>query len=298
MLRYLFYLPSFSFSCLFALGCSGQTPPAAQPVAHIEPEKESSKPLTVELGGEMKMEFVLIPKGKFRMGSPADERGHNCGGGRNPFIGPESLHEVEITRAFYLGVYPVTQEQFTAVMRDEQRPFFVKGMNLPAVGQGWRGASDFCKKMRDNDKQKRQFRLPTEAEWEYACRAGSKTPYYFGEDPNKLGEYAWFKDNANGRPHPVGEKKPNAWGLFDMHGNVAQWCEDYYGPYEGLDAKDPVRSVGPLHGTPVERHDESILRGGSWEDDAEHCRGACRGVSEHGSVGDTTYGFRVAFCPD
>jgi formylglycine-generating enzyme required for sulfatase activity len=155
--------------------------------------------------------------------------------------------------------------------------------------------------MRDKDTQGRQFRLPTEAEWEYACRAGSSTAYCFGDDPKKLGDYAWFADNSDGRPHAVGEKKPNAWGLFDMHGNILQWCVDYWGPYEGLDVKDPVRSGDPFAGLEADpiawriaRH--HVLRGGHWDAHAIYCRAACR--AENGPTSDPHYGFRVAFFPD
>ncbi len=163
------------------------------------------------------------------MGSPADEKGHNSAQSRNPSIGPENLHRVEISKPFYLTKYPVTQEQYEALMGASLGSAQEK--RCPVRWVEWSSARDFCKRMRDNDKQGRQFRLPTEAEWEYACRAGSKTAYSFGDDPGKLGDYAWFADNSDGRPHPVGEKKPNAWGLYDMHGNVWQWCEDYWGPY-------------------------------------------------------------------
>jgi len=160
---------------------------------------------------------------------------------------------------------------------------------FPVENVSWDDAQTFCKKMKDKDKQSRKFRLPTEAEWEYACRAGTKTAYYFGDDPKTLGDFAWFTDNSEGRTHRVGEKnKPNDWGLHDMHGNVWQWCEDYYGPYnDDLKSTDPLRKVKYSE----ERH---VLRGGSWVGLAKFCRAAfryrCALDARSGLVG-----FRVAF---
>src|SRR5262245_48256395 len=181
--------------------------------------------LAVDLGDGVKMEFILIPKGTFMMGSPkGEERRFN----------DEVPHAVTITRPFYLAKYPVTQEQYQAIMGQNPSTFAatghepdytdrVRGLDtkpFPVANVSWDMAQAVCKKLRDGDKQKRKFGLPTEAEWEYACRAGTKTAYFFGDDPGKLGDYAWFGDNSEGRTHRVGEKQPNAWGLHDMHGNV------------------------------------------------------------------------------
>ena len=294
-------LLSIGFSCLIASGCGGQTPvPTASDAV---PQEESPKPLTVDLGGGVKMEFVLLPKGDFMMGSPANEKGHNIALSYNPFFGPENLHQVGISKPFYLAKYSVTREQYEALMGDGWWSGS-GGKRLPVEGIGWSQAQDFCKKMPDNDNQKRQFRLPTEAEWEYACRAGSTTAYYFGDDPKELGDYAWFADNSGQRIHTVGEKNPNAWGLFDMHGNVWQWCEDYWGPYEGLDVKDPLRSVDPFAEAEADAiawriAGHRVLRGGAWNAGDTYCRSACRAEDKQSIQGrGTPYGFRVAFCPD
>jgi formylglycine-generating enzyme required for sulfatase activity len=169
----------------------------------------------------------------------------------------------------------------------------VKGLNtkqFPVEMVSWNDAQACCTKMSKNDKQKRKFRLPTEAEWEYACRAGTKTAYYFGDDPKKLDEYAWYQGNSADHPHPVGEKKPNEWHLYDMHGNVFQWCEDYYGPYKGLEAKDPLQSRKDPEG-------RRVLRGGSAVGRPQSCRAAYRmrnaPDNRHGAVG-----FRVCFSLD
>jgi formylglycine-generating enzyme required for sulfatase activity len=116
-----------------------------------------------------------------------------------------------------------------------------------------------------------RFALPSEAQWEYACRAGMTTRYFFGDDATKLGDHAWFRDNSGGRTHAVTEKNTsNRWGLYDMHGNVWQWCADYYGPYEGLNVQDPLRSL--KHAA----DDRRVLRGGAWSDFASNCRAASR----------------------
>jgi formylglycine-generating enzyme required for sulfatase activity len=123
----------------------------------------------------------------------------------------------------------------------------------------------YCKWL--SAKTGRYYRLPTEAEWEYACRAGAKTAYSFGDDPAKLGDYAWFSDNSDEKYHKVGLKRPNPWGLYDMHGNVWQWCQDWIDAYPRETAVDPT---GPSSGT------ERGLRGGSWGSDSDVCRAACR----------------------
>jgi len=171
-----------------------------------------------------KMEFVRIPAGSFYMGSPSSEEG------RDDNEGP--VHQVQITKPFYMGKYEVTQAQWKAVMgttvgqqRDKATiPWSLKGEGSehPMYHVSWAEAAEFCKKLGH------KFRLPTEAEWEYACRAGSRTRFHYGDDPNvsELSQYAWWWDNSDSETHPVGQKKPNAWGLHDMHGNVREWCLD------------------------------------------------------------------------
>ena len=249
----------------------------------------------IDLGGGVKMEVVLIPKGKFKMGSPQDEKGRKS---------DEREHDVEITKPFYLEKYPVTQEQYQAIT-GKNPSYFSKGhaggnivkdldtKQFPVEYVSWSDAQAFCKKLRENDKQQRQFRLPTEAEWEYACRAGTTTPFYFGSELNGKqanchGDSPYGtteKGPYKGRPTKVGEYGENPWRLCDMHGNLAQWCEDYYGPYEGSNVKDPLRTVGPSEG-------QHILRGGSWDDSVQYCRAASRASAVDG-IG-AHIGFRVA----
>jgi formylglycine-generating enzyme required for sulfatase activity len=206
---------------------------------------------------------------------------------------------VTLTRSFYIGIHEVTQGQYAAVMG--RNPSFFKGSARPVERVSWHDCQVFLRKLNEHERTTGglpdgwNYRLPTDAEWEYCCRAGSQTSYCFGSGPKQLGEYAWFRDNSgktarNRQTHDVGRKKPNAWGLYDMHGNVREWCEDRYEAGKvppGGDATDPV---GPETGSlrPV--------RGGDWASVAEFCRAASK--SGHGP-GDTIHalGLRVVLAP-
>lgn len=212
------------------------------------------------------MKFVLIPKGTFLMGSPPNEDGSKD---------DERQHKVTISQDYYLGIHEVTQAQFELVMGSN--PSFFQGdkvaerhprtgrvlkepdsSNHPVESLTYEEALRFCKRLSariDERDAGRSYRLPTEAEWEYACRAGSNTAYCFGDFPNELSDYSWFEDNSEKKSHPVGLKKPNAWGLYDMHGNVWEWCQDWYGEY-------PVDAVTDPKG--VKKGSRRIDRGGSW----------------------------------
>jgi formylglycine-generating enzyme required for sulfatase activity/protocatechuate 3,4-dioxygenase beta subunit len=201
----------------------------------------------------VKMEFVRIPAGSFYMGSP----------------GSRESRKVRITRPFYMGKYEVTQAQWKAVMGTtllQQRAKAVVPWNLKGEGPehpmyyvSWEDAVEFCKRLGDD------FRLPTEAEWEYACRAGSQTRFHYGNDPNEseLSQYAWWWDNSDSETHPVGQKKPNVWGLHDMHGNVREWCSD---------REDSVISYGwgggliDTTGSASDKEPYRVCRGNSWLD--------------------------------
>jgi formylglycine-generating enzyme required for sulfatase activity len=158
----------------------------------------------------------------------------------------------------------------------------LKGASLPIESVSWNDAQEFCKKV--SAKTGQTVRLPTEAEWEYACRAGTTTAYYSGDTEADLGRAAWYGANINGSTHPVGQKEPNAWGLYDMHGNVWEWCQDYwYEEYEAGAATDPQ---GPDTGT------SRVLRGGFWLANPWFCRSAFRSVWAPGRR-DGSFGFRV-----
>jgi formylglycine-generating enzyme required for sulfatase activity len=198
------------------------------------------------------MKLVYIPPGEFMMGSndgDSDEK---------------PVHKVRISKGFYMGVYEVTQAQWQAVMGTNPSNF--KGDNLPVETVSWNDATEFCKKL--SQKEGRTYRLPTEAEWEYACRADSNTRFCFGDNDSGLDDYAWYGYEKSGKQtHPVGQKKPNAFGLYDMHGNVWEWCQDWYD--EDYYSRSP--EVDPQgHDTGSAR----VLRGGSWGISP----GACRSV--------------------
>ncbi len=215
------------------------------------------------------MELVLVPDGEFLMGSPRREPGRD--GSERP------QHEVRITKAFYIGAHEVTQEQYAAVMGKNPSKF--PGARNPVERVSWHDAVEFCARLSEKDGQ--TYRLPTEAEWEYACRGGSTTAYSFGSAPRRLGDHAWYSRNSGEKPHEVGLKLPNAWGLYDVHGNVWEWCQDWYDDdYRSSTAEDPT---GPTSGT------YRCVRGGSWFDYPTPLRSAARGrdfapnrVDDHG----------------
>ena len=212
------------------------------------------------------MEFISIPAGSFTMGSPETEedRGND-----------EKQVPVTITRAFELGKTVVTQKQWAEVMGTDPwnwEDLKETGDNYPAVFVSWLDASLFCEHLTSYERdagrlsEKQTYRLPTEAEWEYACRAGTTTAYSYGDDESKLDDYAWYKDNSGGNLNEVATKKPNPWGLFDMHGNVWEWCEDWH--EDSLSGGDDPK--GPSAGS------GRVLRGGNWYYSASYCRSARR----------------------
>jgi formylglycine-generating enzyme required for sulfatase activity len=232
----------------------------------------------VDLGDGVKLELVLIPAGRFRMGNPADEKDQWSG---------EAQHWVVITRPFYMGKYEVTQAQWTKMMWAKLSNF--KGAKNPVECVSWDDSQDFLKKLNALGKERGQFRLPTEAEWEWACRAGTRTRFCSGDADEGLADYAWFGANSGSATHPVGEKRPNAWGLHDLHGNVWEWCGDWYGAdyYAKGPRYDPT---GPATGS------DRVLRGGSWGSDTRYCRSSYR-YGNYPANGSDNVGFRVVFVP-
>lgn len=230
-------------------------------------------------------EMVPIPAGDFLMGSPEEEEG------RGADEGPR--HQVKIS-GFWMGKVPVTWNEFELFMYPERgdasseegvdavsRPtppyvdmsFGMGKDGFPAISMTHHAASKYCQWL--SAKTGHFYRLPTEAEWEYAARAGTTTPWFFGEDPEELEKYAWYEANSNGKTQPVGRKKPNPWGLHDMHGNVWEWTLDQYDPdcYDkrGTGAVDPWAK-------PTTEYPR-VVRGGSWDDDPEELRSAARRAS-------------------
>jgi len=245
-------------------------------------EGNTGHPQNVPLSiSELGMKLMLIPAGTFVMGSPDDEEG------RWDDEGPQTT--VTITKPFWLGETEITQAQWQSVMGNN--PSVFKGEDLPVESVSWNDAIAFCEKLNQEYGNTLppgyHYTLPTEAQREYACRAGTSTRFYYGDDPGyiQLGEYAWYSENSGSKMHPVGEKLPNGWGLHDMHGNVWEWCLDRYSDtYPGGSVTDPF---GPESGT------YRVLRGGSWDNFARSCRSADRYGGAPGSSGDFL-GFRVA----
>jgi len=231
--------------------------------------------LTINLPGNVEMKFRKIPAGKFTMGSPENERE------RASDEGPQ--HLVTITNPFYLGVYEVTQAQWKAVMGNNPSHFKDCGDDCPVEMVSWNDAQEFIKKLNQIEGSNK-YRLPTEAEWEYACRAGTTTRFSFGDDDAVLSQYAWYSVNSGKRTHPAGQKKPNAWGLYDMYGNVWEWVHDWFGNYPSASVTDPA---GPSSGA------YRVFRGGSWLYEPGYVRSAFRFGNLPGS-GDGGLGFRLA----
>ena len=262
----------------------GETPgewpedvPFEEPAAPEEPEEPAAPPVESEtylLPGGAEMEFVWIEPGAFEMGSPASEGG---------FGNERPVHEVEISQGFYLGTHEVTQGQWEAVMGSN--PSHHEGVDRPVEMVSWHDAQEFIGRLNDAEGDS-LYRLPTEAEWEYACRADSPAPWSHGDDEDELGRYAWYSGNNDpSGTKPVGGKRPNRWGLHDMHGNVWEWAQDWFDPdyYGDSPLADPP---GPDSG------DGRVVRGGKFSNNAAGVRSAYRGASP---AGDRTnsIGFRL-----
>jgi sulfatase modifying factor 1 len=261
--------PPLCLTMIFALASDPATARPREPAKHI----------TNAIG----MKFVWIPPGSFAMGSPSNEQDR---------MDDESRHKVTLTRGFYMGVHTVTQEQFKLLMGYNPSRLQQKGIkNLPVEAVSYEGCLEFIETLRK--KEQKSYRLPTEAEWEFSCRAGTTTPFHFGESigtdqanfDGTLGIATRKAGIYRKKTTPVGSFPANAWGLHDMHGNVWQWCHDWYGDYQQGDQVDPQ---GPKSGK------TRVLRGGSWHSIASNCRSASRG----GCAADfrnAHIGFRLCF---
>ncbi len=218
----------------------------------------------VEVPNSVGMKLRLIPPGEFQMGS-------------NECEDEKPLHRVKITSPFYLGVCPVTQAEYRHLM-GENPSHFTREDRWPVEQVSWDDAQAFCRQLSDLPEEKalgRGYCLPTEARWEYACRAGSTTHYCFGDNESQLGDDAWHDLNSQNKTQPAGQKRPNAWGLYDMHGNVWEWCQDWYGGeyYSTSPTDDPI---GPACGA------DRVRRGGCWSRPAWSCRSANRSAHAPG----------------
>ncbi|MDR3182787.1 MAG: SUMF1/EgtB/PvdO family nonheme iron enzyme [Planctomycetaceae bacterium] len=233
---------------------------------------------------DVKFRFHYCPAGTFMMGSPAEETGRH---------GNETPHQIMLTQGFWMGETEVTQEQWESIMGDNPSKF--KGAKLPVECVSWDDCQDFVKKLNALGTAPKgyTFALPTEAQWEYACRAGSTTAYCFGDDVYLLDAYCWDSDNSDEKTHKVGIKKANVWGLYDMHGNVWEWCSDWYGQYPRptASASKRIDPVGASFGT------IRVSRGGSWYYELEHCRSAFRYYCTP-DFDNADWGVRVALVSD
>jgi len=243
-------------SVALTVGCASTV--VAQQVEAQPGSPAKQQPPEVATGGQPKevvntigMKLLLIPAGTFTMGSPDSEKYH---------FDNETQHQVTLTKPFHMGRTEVTQGQWKKVMGTEPwkgKTYVKEGDDYAAVYVSWDDAVEFCKKL--SAMEGKVYRLPTEAEWEYACRGGTKTAFSFGNDDAELGKYAWFHGNAwdidEKYPHGVAQKLPNPFGLHDMHGNVWEWCSDWYDDYPSTPLTDPR---GPSSGS------SRVLRGGSW----------------------------------
>jgi formylglycine-generating enzyme required for sulfatase activity len=219
------------------------------------------------------MEFVLIPAGKFMMGSPSGEEYR---------YNEAPIHKVTIKYSFYMGKYPVTQKQWEKVMGNNPSDF--KGEDRPVENVLWNGVQEFIKKLGEKE-ETYKYRLPSEAEWEYACRAGTQTRYSFGDDESKLNEYAWYEKYSGYGTLPVGQMKPNSWGLYDIHGNVWEWVQDrWHNNYEGAPSDGSAWEDGNIS--------VRVFRGGCWGSCTGFCRSANRDGDGAGGRGNVV-GFRL-----
>ena len=205
----------------------------------------------------------------------------------------QPVREVIISRDFYMGVYEVTQAQWERVMgttleqqsdSSDFQGIYGEGVDFPMYHVSWEDARAFAERLNVLEKCNACYRLPTEAEWEYAARAGTSTEYSFGDDVDQLGNYGWYRDNSGNETHPVGQKQPNPWGLYDIHGNVWEWVSDWYAvQYENGTVTDPT---GTATGS------NRVVRGGSWDNSAGFLRSAFRRFYSPG-LRDGYLGFRL-----
>ncbi len=250
---------------------NSNTPPSNSNRQPVKDEQEQPELETyTETAGNAAIEMIRVPAGKFLMGSPAGEAGRDDDEGLQHEVSVEGLqHEVSVS-SFYMGKYEVTQAQWRTVATKLPKvkidlnpdPSYFKGDNLPVERVSWEEAIEFCDRL--SKATGKTYRLPTEAEWEYACRAGTTGPY-----AGELNSMAWYDSNSGNKTHPVGTKQENGFGLYDMHGNVWEWCMDWYSEnyYSQRVSDNPT---GPSAGS------FRLIRGGSWVGNAQDCRSAGR----------------------
>ena len=262
-----------------------------------EAPKKAAPPssITLDLTDEVRMKLVLIPAGEFMMGAEAPavevaEKFKRYSSQESYYLAEHPRHKVAISKPFYMGRLEVTRPQWTAVMGTT--PWKGRKCDRPEAGDvanhvSWELADKFCKALAK--KTGRKVSLPTEAQWEYACRAGTESAFSFGDDDSRMGLYAWYAANTlvadDPHPHTAGRKPPNRWGLYDMHGNASEWCRDWYDAkfYEKAPAIDPENT---------DKAQQRVLRGGQWDQYPDACRSAFR-AKDIPTARKCGYGFRV-----
>lgn len=280
-----------SLSLFLALLFTAQAPADPVPPAQRTPGQK----LVTVIPGELPMDLVWIPAGRFVMGSPPSDKDRNYGyAPKSTFPGRpthdvEKQHTVRFRQGWWIGAKEVTQAQWEAAMGNN--PSQEKGdENLPVERVSYEDVQEFLAVLNDHA-DAGHYRLPTESEWEYAARAGCQDRYL-----GDLDEYAWHRGTSSRKPHPVGQKKPNAWGLYDVHGNLTEWCSDWFGPYPDGEVVDPmgvsreeslVESNGVLIG-------KRVTRGGAFTGRSLHCRLSDRATCSP-DKGTFYLGFRVVW---
>ena len=240
--------------------------------------KDKGTRVSFDLGSGVNIAFAWCPPGSFQMGGTVHDA-------------EKPVHKVTLTKGFFMGIHPVTQAQWKAVMTSNPDPSHFKGANRPVEQVSWTDAAEFCAQLtailkgRGLLKDGMEIRLPSEAQWEYSCRAGTTTDYWCGNSEADLARAGWYNGNSGSQTRPVGEKEANPWGLYDVHGNVWEWCSDWYGPYAASDQSDPQ---GNSNG------DARVLRGGSWALNPVDCRAAYRYRNAPANR-DDYIGFRACF---
>jgi len=249
------------------------SPGRSVPVPSAEPSPTAAPSNYTETRPSgVSLEMIGIPAGNFRMGSTADDFDKIIAQDKNfqrEWMESEFPQRLVTVPAFWIGKFPITQEQYQALM--DKNPSSFSGLDRPVDSISWQDAQAFCQRL--SSETGKDYRLPSEAEWEYACRAGSQTLFSFGDNFSDLGDYGWYGDNSNGKTQPVGQKQPNAFGLYDMHGNVWEWCEDdWHDNYNGA----PTDGSAWIENGNRPQDGNRLLRGGSWFSIPRYCRSAHR----------------------
>jgi len=252
----------------FRLSALAVSKPIIKSVPPPAPKKETG------FSNSLGMAFVYIEPGTFTMGSPTNELDRSR---------DERQHRVTLTWGYYMQTTEVTQGQWKAVMGGNPSQFKNCGDDCPVEQVSWDDVQEFIRRLNQKDGTDK-YRLPTEAQWEYACRAGSTSRFGFGDRESRIGNHAWYESNSRGKTHAAGQKQAHPWGLHDMHGNVWEWCQDRYGDYPTGSVTDPK---GALKGG------YRVYRGGSWSNDARNCRSASRDINSPG-YRSSYLGFRLA----